>query len=120
MVIKTEYHKITSYITKHGSDIRELMRPDIHGNANQSLAEATVPVGTELLPHRHIRTEELYHIVSGLGLMTLGSKQFDVKKGDTILIPPSTSHKIRNMGSVPLKILCCCSPAYSDEDTELL
>lgn len=26
----------------------------------------------------------------------------------------------KNTGKTPLKILCCCSPAYSNEDTELL
>jgi mannose-6-phosphate isomerase-like protein (cupin superfamily) len=40
--------------------------------------------------------------------------------GDTVYIPPGTPHKIRNTGDIPLKILCCSSPAYSHEDTELL
>jgi mannose-6-phosphate isomerase-like protein (cupin superfamily) len=70
--------------------------------------------------HKHTFTEELYHITSGEGLMTLDKKQFDVIVGDTICIPPGTPHCIKNTGNNELIILCCCSPAYSHDDTQLL
>lgn len=70
--------------------------------------------------HRHIYTEELYHVILGQGRMTLGMEIFDVKTGDTILIPPTTPHQIENIGNTELIFLCCCAPAYSHEDTELL
>ena len=123
--MKTQFDMIEGYVTKDGSIIRELMHPNEHGSSkhsvrNQSLAEATVPVGVSTALHKHTLTEELYHIASGKGLMTLGEKQFDVTTGDTICIPPGTAHCIKNTGSVDLKIMCCCSPAYSHEDTVLL
>ena len=117
---KTTYQYIEPYITKDGSEIRELMHPSRHGNLMQSLAEAIVPAGSETRLHRHQVMEELYHITAGTGRMTLGTDQFDVRPGDTVCIPPGTAHRIANTGSTPLKILCCCSPAYSHEDTELL
>ena len=119
MVSKTEYRAIEPYTTKDGSVIRELMHPDIHGNVSQSLAEATVPVGMTTLCHRHIRSEELYHILEGSGLMRLGDGQTEVGPGDTVCIPPGTPHQIENTGTVPLRLLCCCSPPYSHDDTEL-
>ena len=119
MVIKSEYNKIRSYTTKDGSLIRELMHPDIHGNSRQSLAEAIVPADSQTLLHKHIQTEEIYHITAGIGLMTIGNEQFKVTAGDSIYIAPETSHQIRNIGEIPLKILCCCSPPYSHDDTEL-
>jgi mannose-6-phosphate isomerase-like protein (cupin superfamily) len=118
--VKTAYSDIPAYITADGSEIRELMHPDQHGNVRQSLAEATVYPGQETLLHKHVRTEELYHITSGTGLMTLGDERFEVSAGDTVCIPPGTPHCIRNTGREALKILCCCSPAYSHEDTVLL
>ena len=123
--MKTRYNKIEQFITKDKSIIRELMHPDkngaeSHNVKNQSLAEATVPVGEVTTLHKHTLTEELYHITSGKGLMTLGKNQFDVAVGDTICIPPGTPHCIKNTGSNNLRILCCCSPAYSHGDTELL
>jgi mannose-6-phosphate isomerase-like protein (cupin superfamily) len=38
-------------------------------------------------------------------------------EGDCALIPPGAHHKIFNVGEAPLRILCACAPAYSDEDT---
>jgi mannose-6-phosphate isomerase-like protein (cupin superfamily) len=120
MAIKTSYLNIKSYITKDRSEIRELMHPDVHGNIRQSLAEAIVKVGDETILHRHFQSEEIYHITGGHGVMSFGNEQFEVKIGDTICIPPGTSHKIRNTGEIPLRILCCSCPAYSHDDTELL
>ncbi|WP_440947348.1 cupin domain-containing protein [Methanosarcina sp. T3] len=117
---KTRYEMVEPYITKDGSIIRELMHPAVHGNSNQSLAEAIVPVGGETLLHRHRLTEEIYHITEGSGIMTLGSEEFEVRKGDSIRIAPGTPHRVRNPGEKELKILCCCAPAYSHEDTELM
>ncbi|AEF96922.1 cupin domain-containing protein [Methanotorris igneus] len=119
-IIKSEYDKIKPYVTKDGSIIRELMHPSVHGDVKQSLAEAIVPVGSKTLLHKHHESEEIYYILEGKGLMTLGNEKFEVKKGDTICIPPETPHKIENIGKVPLKILCCSFPPYSHEDTELM
>lgn len=116
----THYSQIEAFITKDGSEIRELMHPQVHGNRNQSIAEATVPVGAKTARHKHNKTEEIYFIVQGEGIMSLGEKSFKVIQGDSVCIEPGTSHNIENTGELPLKILCSCSPAYSDEDTDLL
>ncbi|MEY2696594.1 MAG: hypothetical protein RL333_732 [Pseudomonadota bacterium] len=114
------YDLVESYITKDGSEIRELMHPAVHRNTNQSLAEAMIQVGGKTHLHKHLITEELYHIIRGHGLMTLQHQVFAVKPGDTVCIPPGTHHSIENTGQVPLVFLCSCSPAYSHQDTELL
>ena len=118
--MKTVYSEIPAYVTKDGSTIRELMHPSVHGNRQQSLAEATVPPGTKTLLHRHHRTEELYHVTAGHGRMTLGDASFEVQVGDTVRIDPGVAHCIEALGAVPLRLLCCCSPAYAHDDTELL
>ena len=118
--MKTAYARIVAYATKDGSTIRELMHPAQHGSRNQSLAEAVVLLGAVTRRHRHRLTEELYHVTAGCGLMTLGDQTFAVTVGDTVLIPPGTPHCIAAVGAEPLHILCCCSPAYSHDDTELL
>jgi mannose-6-phosphate isomerase-like protein (cupin superfamily) len=118
--MKTSHDQIPPYTTKDGSEIRELMHPAVHGNRNQSFAEAIVAPGFRTHLHRHRVTEEIYHITAGEASMSLGDSVFPVRAGDTICIPPGTPHCIENTGSVPLKILCACSPAYSHEDTELI
>jgi mannose-6-phosphate isomerase-like protein (cupin superfamily) len=118
--MRTTYNEIQPYTTKDGSIIRELMHPAIHGNHNQSLAEAIVPVGSTTLLHRHLQTEEIYHVIDGSGVMTLGDEHVDVTVGDTVCIMPNTPHQIANTGASPLRLMCCCSPAYAHGDTELL
>lgn len=116
----SHYSDIKSWLTKDGSRIRELMHPNEHGNRLQSLAEATLPAGAKTKLHRHQKSEELYHITAGEGWMTLGDNQFRIITGDTICIEPGTPHCIENRGQGDLTILCCCTPAYDHDDTELL
>ena len=118
-IIHTKHKDIKPYITRDGSIIYELMHPLQHGNQNQSLAEAIVPAHTSTFLHLHHKTEELYHVIEGEGFMTLGSSKFPIKEGDTILIKPQTPHSLEAQNE-DLKVLCCCSPAYSHEDTKLL
>lgn len=118
--MKTRLADIAPYITRDGSEIRELMHPGHHGNRAQSLAEAVVPAGARTLLHRHRESEELYHVTAGEGVLTLGSERLKVSPGDTALIPPGTPHCIEATGAEALRILCCSSPAYRHEDTEIL
>lgn len=118
--MKTAYAQVSTYVTKDGSEIRELIHPSVHGNRNQSLAEAVVLPGKRTGRHRHRITEELYHVTAGRGKITLGDEIFEVEVGDSVLIPPGTPHCIEAIGTTPLHILCCCSPAYTHDDTELL
>ena len=111
---------VAAYITKDGSEIRELLHPSTHAVRNQSLAEAVIPPETTTLRHRHRHSEEIYHVMQGRGVMTLGDAQFVIEPGDSILIAPGTAHCVSNDGEVPLRILCCCAPAYAHDDTELL
>ena len=118
--MRTHYDDIPAYKTRDGSSIRELMHPTTHGNRLQSLAEATVAIGSRTLLHRHHRTEEIYHVTEGSGVMELGEDEFAVTRGDTICIAPGTAHALRNTGDTPLVLLCCCTPPYDHDDTELL
>ena len=125
MPMKTARDAITPYVTKDGSEIRELMHPVVQGNRAQSFAEATIDIG---LPrswnlqrlHRHHKTEEIYHVTAGAGVMTLDEDRFPIAAGDTICITPGRAHCVENTGYTALKILCACSPAYAHDDTELL
>jgi hypothetical protein len=42
-----------------------------------------------------------------------------ISEGDCALIAPGSRHKVFNVGAEPLRLVCACSPAYSDEDTHL-
>ncbi len=109
--------EVPSFITKDGSEIRELLA---HRNSiirNQSLAEARLPAGASTQEHYHVRTEEIYYLTHGAGRIRIDGKTRNVKAGDAIAIPPGCRHKLWNTGTDPLRLLCCCAPAYEHDDT---
>lgn len=112
--------KAPAFTTKDGSEIRELLAPRNSAIARQSLAEARLPVGASTMPHYHPRTEEIYYLTHGTGRMVIEQESREVGPGDAIAIPPGSRHQITNTGSVALRFLCCCAPAYEHEDTVMV
>lgn len=82
---------------------------------NQSLAEATVLADNSTQRHYHKLAEEFYFILEGQGRMEIDGEVRAVQSGDAILIPPGAWHQI--LAVTTLRLLCCCSPPYSHEDT---
>jgi len=113
-------HRVEPFITKDGSEIRELLAPRNSSIRHQSLAEARLAPGQSTTPHHHIKTEEIYFITAGSGLMQIGPERCSVTVGDAIAIPPGSVHQITNTGTEDLCLLCCCAPAYTHEDTVLV
>jgi mannose-6-phosphate isomerase-like protein (cupin superfamily) len=108
------------FTTKDGSEIRELLAYRNSSIRNQSLAEATIAVGTATQEHYHPRSEEIYYILRGQGRMKLEGELREVGPLDAIAIPPGQRHKIWNIGTEPLVLLCCCAPGYENDDTVMV
>ncbi len=109
--------QVPSFITKDGSEIRELLAYRNSEIRLQSLAEARLPVGGSTQEHYHPRSEEIYYITHGTGRIRVQGQTSEVRAGDAIAIPPGRRHKLWNTGEAPLRLLCCCSPAYEHDDT---
>ncbi len=103
------------FTTKDGSTIRSILDLTNAPVKNQSLAEASLPVGCATQRHYHKVSEEIYFILEGTGSMEIDGEKSDVCPGDAVLIPPSAWHQIS--ASTPLRFLCMCSPPYAHEDT---
>ncbi|CAG7951550.1 unnamed protein product [Penicillium nalgiovense] len=64
---------------------------------------ATCPPATgHLCPHRHIQAE-IYHILEGVGNVTIDGVVSTVKAGSTVFIPSDAEHGIVNTGTVGLR-----------------
>jgi mannose-6-phosphate isomerase-like protein (cupin superfamily) len=109
--------ELPPFITKDGSEIRELLAYRNSAIRNQSLAEARLPVGGSTQEHLHPRAEEIYYITHGVGRIRIEGESRGVRAGDAIAIPPGQRHKLWNTGAEPLRLLCCCAPAYEHADT---
>jgi mannose-6-phosphate isomerase-like protein (cupin superfamily) len=105
------------FTTLDGSTIRVLLDGAAGGAANQSLAEATLAPGHATRRHFHAETEEIYVLLEGAAEMEVDGARARLKAGDAVLIPPGARHSIRADEGGELRFLCCCAPAYSDEDT---
>jgi mannose-6-phosphate isomerase-like protein (cupin superfamily) len=101
-----------AFTTKDGSTIREL-----HHTAAQSLAEATLEPDQATQRHYHRLSEEIYFVLKGSGSMEVDGDRTRIRPGDAVLIPPGAWHQLENDGTSELRILCCCSPPYSHDDT---
>ncbi|HEY4428250.1 MAG TPA: cupin domain-containing protein [Solirubrobacteraceae bacterium] len=113
------YAELAPFVTLDGSEIREWAGRVAAPAQNQSLAEATIPVGGATTEHYHRLSEELYLVSAGSGRLVVDGEERMIGEGDCALIPPGARHKLFNVGPAPLRVVCACSPAYSDEDTQL-
>jgi mannose-6-phosphate isomerase-like protein (cupin superfamily) len=103
---------VEAFVTKDGSTIRELHHTEV-----QSLAEATLEVEQATERHYHRLTEEIYFVLKGQGRMEVDGDVTQVRPGDAVLIPAGAWHQLENNGTSELRILCCCAPPYSHDDT---
>ncbi len=113
----SSYAQIVPFTTLDGSQIREWAGRVSLPARNQSLAEAAIPVGGATTEHYHRTTEELYLVSAGRGRLLIDGEEREIGEGDCALIAPGARHKLFNVGDVPLRVICACAPAYSDEDT---
>ena len=102
--------------TPHGSGIRPLIDRTTSAITQCSLAEETLPPGCAVTPHHHREIEEIYYVVSGRGLMTVGDEIREVIAGDAIYVPRNHRHSLSNTGSEPIRLILVCGPAFFYED----
>jgi mannose-6-phosphate isomerase-like protein (cupin superfamily) len=101
----------------------ELLHPDKTPDASAlacSIAHAIVPKGESTLPHRLLKSTELYYILKGTGCMKIEGESSTVRPGQIVLIPPGAVQNIRNTGTCDLVFLCIVSPKWQARDEELV
>jgi mannose-6-phosphate isomerase-like protein (cupin superfamily) len=54
--------------------------------------------------HEHSDLEEVYHVISGHGIMHIGNDEFEVGPGDTWVVPINNQHWTDNPGNLPLEM----------------
>ena len=102
--------------TPHNSEIRPLIDRTTSSITQCSLAEEMLPPGCAVTPHHHREIEEIYYVVSGRGLMTVGDETREVGAGDAVYVPRGQRHTLENTGDQPIKLLVACGPAFFYED----
>ena len=69
-------------------------------NLNKLIVSKTIlHAGKQTGGHNHSGQEEVYIFMKGEGKMVVGTNTYNVKAGDTILIPDGDFHKVWNTSS---------------------
>ncbi len=61
-------------------------------------------------PNRHQFAVEMFFILKGEGLASCDGKTVPIRAGDSLLVPPTGIHEIRNTGKGRLYALCFMVP----------
>jgi len=75
-------------------------------------------VGGRTPPNVHLRAHEMFFVLKGEGLAHAEGVALPVKAGDSLLLPPGSSHVIENTGSTRLYTLTLMVP--NEEFAELI
>jgi len=72
--------------------------------------------GKRMSLQRHRLRTEHWHVISGKGIVTRGTRQVSVKAGSSVDIPVGTIHRVRNVGKTNLVIIEVQRGEYFGED----
>ncbi len=113
-------NEISAITAGDGTILRELLHPDREYpfSGRYSLAHAKVAPGQCTIKHR-LKTDEVYYIIAGNGVMHIDDEMSPVEAGDAIDIPPGSLQWIENDGQTELLFLCIVDPAWRTEDEEI-
>ena len=64
----------------------------------------------------HFKRSEVWTVVSGIGLITINDKSWDIAEGQTIQIPAKTKHRIENKTDEKLIFIEVQHGSYFGED----
>ncbi len=80
---------------------------DLAGIAKRIAAvyDTSLAPGKSIPPHYHPDFEEIYYVLSGYGIMTIGDEQKEISRSDVVYIPAVSVHALVNTGSVPLRFI---------------
>jgi len=99
------------YFFEEGCFILEMSQADV--DPEVSIARARVEPGRTTRFHRLKDTFERYIMLSGIGLVEVGSHApTEVYPGDVVRIPPLTDQRITNIGDEDLVFLAICNPHF--------
>lgn len=103
----------------HGDSLNAITNEvlTVHKLAGDTLASSfLIVISSEVKLHKHQTHSEHVVVLEGEGLMTLGEKQFPIKKHDVVFIPKDTYHAVKLTSKIPLKVISIQAPKFDGAD----
>lgn len=85
-----------------------------------SIAHVIIKAGDISLSHKHKSFTEIYYILEGRGILTVGDEKLEVKNDTIVIIKPNTPHMLKNIGKTQLKHMVISTPKFNPKDVVLL
>lgn len=82
--------------------IEKLLGDNELQNSAGMFARVTLPKGSSIGKHQHIKTTETYFILNGKAKYTDNDEVYDIEKGETVFCKDGDFHGIENAGDEPL------------------
>lgn len=79
-------------------------------NASLTFCVEIFDEGGKTPPNRHQIAVEMFFVLKGEGLASCDGKTVPIRTGDSLLVPPTGIHEIRNTGKGRLYTLCFMVP----------
>ncbi len=75
-----------------------------------SVIQERVPPGRAEVSHYHNTSRQFFHILAGVGTMSVGEETVTLRKGEGIEIPPQVLHQFRNESNEDVVFLVVSAP----------
>jgi mannose-6-phosphate isomerase-like protein (cupin superfamily) len=87
--------------------------------ASENLAVTLVEMEPGGVQHIHVHApEQVYYILEGSGMMTVGDERRPVEAGDCVYFPSFARHGLENTGGATLRYLSGASPSFTEEQCQ--
>jgi len=117
-VIKSPKDYQAYRISPHDSNRLAIIFDSTNANTSLTCCVEIFDVGGQTPPNRHQWAVEMFFILKGEGIAICDGKKVDIKAGDSLLVPPTGTHLIRNTGATRLYTLTIMVP--NEDFSELI
>ncbi|GCL40375.1 MAG: cupin domain-containing protein [Dolichospermum sp.] len=109
-VIKSPQDYQAYRISPHDSNRLAIIFDSTSANTSLTCCVEIFDVGGKTPPNRHEWAVEMFFILKGEGIVICDGKKVNIKAGDSLLVPPTGTHLIRNTGKNRLYALTIMVP----------
>ncbi|MBE9008079.1 cupin domain-containing protein [Fortiea sp. LEGE XX443] len=109
-VIKSPKDYQAYRISPHDTNRLAIIFDSANANTSLTCCVEIFDVGGQTPPNRHQWALELFFVLKGEGIAICDGKKVPIKAGDSLLVPPTGTHLIKNTGSSRLYTLTIMVP----------
>ena len=109
-VIKSPKDYQAYRISPHDTNRLAIVFDPATADASLTVCVEIFDEGGKTPPNRHQFAVEMFFILKGEGLATCDGKTVSIRAGDSLLVPPTGIHELKNTGSGRLYALCIMVP----------